>query len=208
MKLSFSFAKTAAPKKSILPTHRATDESPQRREILVISAEGGIVTEKTPEDIELESKVPLVIPCKRNFSKPEREIEQTKTLHEKNLKSLEDTAGILTGEVVHHREHAHECTHTEPEQKPVKKQKTSILMQIHEARARGEIRDAPDQETRSYDPDDFGWAVLRGMGYDESNDEGLKHDVTKDVVGNRAKLGLGVKRESVVLPTDKVDKKK
>ena len=38
------------------------------------------------------------------------------------------------------------------------------------------------------------------MGYDETKDSGP--DVTKDVIGNRSKLGLGVKMDTFKLPTE------
>jgi hypothetical protein len=206
MKLSFSFAKSAAPKRTVIPLEPPKEDA-DRRQVIEISGEAGVVTEKSPEDIESESGLPLIIPCRTSFVKVESEIISPGGFHDADFKRLENQAGIITGQVVcHRRTDSHETTSGV---KPVKKQRMSILMQIREAKSRGEIKDAPDQEIRTYDPDDFGWAVLRGMGYDESKDEGLGgRDVTKDVIGNRNKLGIGVKLESISLPTDHLLKKR
>lgn len=64
-------------------------------------------------------------------------------------------------------------------------------MQIRAARERGLVKDAPDAPLRSFDPDQFGWALLRGMGYQGSEEESA--DAPQPVAGNQGRLGLGVK---------------
>jgi len=193
MKLSFSFAKSAPTKRTIVVPQPVPDE-PQRRQVLGVSEDGKLVIEKTAEDIEAEKAGTFVIPCKSHFVRAKRDPNTKPITHDDQLRKLENKSGIITGDT---------AVNPLNSQPAPKKKRVSILMQIRESRIRGEVKDAPDQETRTFDPEDFGWALLRGMGYDESQDEGLKHDVTKDVVGNRSKLGLGVKLESIQLPTEK-----
>lgn len=195
MKLSFSFSKVAAPKKQ--PVFQSSAESAARREVLEVSKDSGIVTEKTPEDIQEESKKNLVIPCRTLYTKAERDHVDLSHVSHDGLKPFENSAGLIPSTATDSMQIGME-QHTNL---PAKKKHKSILMQINEAKKRGMVRDAPNQETRSLNPEDFGWAVLRGMGYDESEDN--SSDVSKSLIGNRARLGIGVKIESLKLPTDR-----
>ena len=190
MKLSFSFAKTAAPKRAVVQA-QVQEKVESKKEILEVSATEGIITEPLTHDQASESESRLIIPCKSNYQRPEKIESTSEHIHDAELQELRDMPGLIPVSV----------SSKVDESNPVpKKQRTSILMQIRQARARGEIHDAPDEPAHKYDADEFAWGLLRGMGYDESKDTGP--DVTKDVVGNRSKLGLGVKLESIKLPTD------
>jgi hypothetical protein len=200
MKLSFSFAKTAAPKRQVVQA-QVIETGEQKREILEVSTSAGIVTEPSIQDSLANDGRPLVIPCKSHYSRPERITPIGENITNDDLHKLQDTAGL----VVQPRSDADKNEgggNLDQGNVTVvqKKQRTSILAQIREARARGEIRDAPDEPNHLYNADEFAWGLLRGMGYDESKDSGP--DVTKDVVGNRSKLGLGVKPDQIKLPTD------
>ena len=71
-----------------------------------------------------------------------------------------------------------------------KRKGTSLLMSIRAARQRGEVNDAPDQPKRAYEPEDFAWGVLRGMGYDPANDKSSP-PADLPVKSNREKYGIG-----------------
>lgn len=193
MKLSFSFAKTAAPKRAVVPA-QVVEKSESKREIVEVSASAGIVTESHKSDQLAEGEAQLIIPCKSHYIRPMKSESSGERIHDAELQTLQDTPGLVSG--------SGDPTKVS-NQKP-KRPRTSILMQIREARARGEIRDAPEEAAHRYDADEFAWGLLRGMGYDESKDDGP--DVTKDVVGNRSKLGLGVKLDSIKLPTNQLKK--
>ena len=202
MKLSFSFSKAAPMKKPVIiqPVEKEPD---QRREVVGISQKAGIVIEKTQLDIDEEERGNLVIPCKTLYSNPEKERLDLRNVGHDGLKAMENQAGLISqppgrASSTNTRGDLDMQDSTLPP--PQKKRASSILMQIHAARKRGEIADAPNQEFRHIDPDEFGWALLRGMGYDEATDQ--SPDVTKTVTGNRTKLGIGVKLDSVVLPSD------
>ena len=194
MKLSFSFSKAAAPKKQIA-VHQKEPEV-VRREVVSIN-EGSAVelTGSSHETEEMMNQV-LVIPVKTIYSKPERPKLDLSHVDQNALKKFENTAGIIGDRAVSSGEVAKEGTSG----KGVKRA-GSILMQIQAAKKRGDIRDAPDVARQNLDPEEFGWALLRGMGYDPDTD--TSPDVTKTVVGNRTKLGLGVKASSIALPTEK-----
>ena len=194
MKLSFSFAKTAAPKRSPVQA-QVVQELDIKREILEVSAESGVITEPTKLDVSADDHTHLIIPCKSHYHRPEKIQSAEDHIHDSELQQMRDKPGLLPVSATQ----ANNGTFPVP-----KKQRTSILMQIREARARGEVKDAPDEAVHKYDAEEFAWGLLRGMGYDESKDTGP--DVTKDVVGNRSKLGLGVKLDSIKLPTDRSNK--
>jgi hypothetical protein len=202
MKLSFSFTKTAPPKRPVfIPVQ--PEEPDNKREVVEISSTAGVIVEKTAEDIEAEKSKTFVIPVKSYRTESKSDTNGPPILPEGSLVSMESTPGIIAGD-----------THTTAPSVGIqhvavgaKKPKTSsVLMRIREAKLSGAVHDAPDQDNRTYDPEDFGWALMRGMGYDPSTD--TSPDVTKDVIGNRVKRGLGVKPEHVGLPTDVVKPEK
>ena len=187
MKLSFSFSKTVAPKKQVQVQH---EEIPKvsKREVLTITEGSEIVLEKSGEDGQESGE--LIIPVQTLYVKPERPPTDTAEPERGSLYKLENTPGVIAGK---------KRSVSDPTEEPVPKKRTgSILMQIREAREKGKIKDAADITERVLDPDQFGWALLRGMGYDPSTDS--SPDVTKTVVGNRAKVGLGAKLDNVKLP--------
>ncbi len=195
MKLSFSFAKTVPPKRPIV-IQNEEKEPDTRREVLEISTDAGVVVEKTAEDLEAERTQILVIPVK-SFRTAHKEVgTKPEALPDGALANKETVPGLIGGDIVAHSPKAG----LQSSEDHGKKQKTSVLMRIHEARQAHAASDAPDQEKRSYDADDFGWALMRGMGYDPSKD--TSPDVTKDVLGNRTRRGLGVKPEDVELPIE------
>ena len=194
MKLSFSFTKTAAPKRTVVSAQVA-DNSEIKREVVAVSHSSGILTQSTAVDQEAQVDVPLVIPCKSSYSRPSKNDSIKAESSNEELSKLQNQPGLISKpkcDVV--------GMNDESAQPNIKKARTSILMQIREARVRGEVRDAADELIHKYDADDFAWGLLRGMGYDETKDSGP--DVTKDVIGNRSKLGLGVKMDTFKLPTE------
>jgi hypothetical protein len=172
-----------------------------------VSSEG-VHVEKTQEDLETDASKILVIPCRRLYEKPEITKSDLSEVGHDKFKNLESTSGIINASELSPKKDEPLVGLVEANDavscQPPKKKHMSILMQIKRARERGEIRDAPDQDTKTIDPEDFGWAVMRGMGYDPSTDE--SPDVTKSSVGNRSKLGIGVKLHSIALPTDRIPK--
>ena len=203
MKLSFSFSKTAPPKKVVHVQPQQVDPQTLMREVIAVSSSGGIMVEKTAEDLEREAVKTLVIPCRTLYTKLERTALTTNVSGDSDL--VDDSVGSpkMRKQPVGLTAVAPDLDSTHASSQS-KRAKSSILMQIMEAKRRGDVIDAPTQEVRTLDANEFGWALLRGMGYDESKESAV--DVTKTVVGNRAKLGIGVKLDVVTLPTDKSKK--
>ena len=203
--LSFSFSKTAAPKRRV--TVGPTEPVPSRKEVLSVSS-GGVHVEKSQEDLDTDGPKILVIPCRRLYDKPEITKSDLSEVGHDKFKTLESTSGIINASEPLLKKDEPMAGLVEANAavscQPPKKKHMSILMQIKRARERGEIRDAPDQDTKTLDPEDFGWAAMRGMGYDPSTDE--SPDVTKSTVGNRSKLGIGVQLGSKALATDRISK--
>jgi hypothetical protein len=200
MKLSFSFAKTAAPKRQLVHA-QVIESGDQKREILHVSESAGIVTESPPQDAPGAEGTTLVIPCKSHYTRPDRNGQIGENITNEDLQRLRDTSGLLIypkADSVTGEKDGESSSRNDSLVR--KKPRTSILAQIREARARGEVQDAPDEPNHKYDAEEFAWGLLRGMGYDESKDKGP--DVTKDVVGNRSKLGLGVKLDQIKIPSE------
>ena len=193
MKLSFSFTKVAPPKKVLQVQLPSETDAEKRREVMAISAESGVVIQKTEEDIEAERIKTMVIPCKTLYTKPESTID---TRPNTSVDEAIPSISLTTVGLVKNPNFVDPASSGEA---PAKKVKQSILMQIMEAKKRGEVQDAPTQDVRSLDASEFGWALLRGMGYDESKE--TAETVNDSVIGNRMKLGIGVK--SIPLPSDK-----
>lgn len=191
MKLSFSFSKTAAPKKQVLV--HSHEPVVTVREVVSVNEKVGVEVHKSTLDVEDQDEE-LVIPVKTLYVRPDRAKVDLSQVGHDALKQFENTSGIIAQESGMRTEQPSGAVHA-------KKRPGSILMQIQAAKKRGEVRDAPDVPRRQLDPDEFGWALMRGMGYDPEKD--TSPDVTQTVVGNRTKLGLGVKAESIALPTDK-----
>jgi hypothetical protein len=187
MKLSFSFSKTVAPKKQIQVQQEEVSKV-NKRQVLTITEGSEIVVEKSAEDAQEAGE--LVIPVQTLYIKPERSPVDSADPEMRSLSKLENTPGVIAGKK--------RIVNYSAEETVQKKRPGSILMQIREAREKGRIKDAADVTERVLDPDQFGWALLRGMGYDPSTD--TSPDVTKTVVGNRAKIGLGAKLDIVKLP--------
>lgn len=203
--LSFSFSKTAAPKRRV--TVAPTEPVPSRKEVLSVSSEG-VHVQRTQEDLDTDASKILVIPCRRLYEKLEITKSDLREVGHDKFKNLESTSGIINSSEPSLKTDEPMVglveANSELSCQPPKKKHMSILMQIKRARDRGEILDAPEQDTKTLDPEDFGWAVMRGMGYDPSTDE--SPDVTKSTLGNRSKLGIGVKPDSIALPTDRISK--
>lgn len=197
MKLSFSLAKTAAPKRKIEIQHIEKLDS-EKREVVNVSQGNGILVEKSEEDIISESQKNLTIPVSTLYQRRTKQSSEVLTISHNSLRSLEHKSGIIAGDMK-------ESTRTDVAEEPSrKKQSGSILMQIRNARERGLIQDAPESDSRIYGPEQFGWALLRGMGYDPDKD--AAPDVTPTIVGNQGRLGLGVKPEYQSVPPNSINK--
>jgi hypothetical protein len=186
MKLSFSLAKTAAPKRKI-EIQNAEPEEP-KREVLTVSADAGILVEQSKEDLLRENQKDLTIPVRTVYERPPRSQSPVEHIPHDRLKRMEGRSGIIAGNI---KDNVESQSSTDDSKPPMKKHSGSILMQIRAAKEKGLVQDAPEQNSRNFDPEEFGWALLRGMGYDSSKD--TSPDSTKKVVGNQGRLGLGVK---------------
>lgn len=191
MKLSFSLAKTAAYKKVTGIQIQESTDITERREVVAISVDEGIIVNKTEEDLEFERVETLVIPCKTLYTAREKRSNNVQGTTDFSI----DVAGPRPIGLILNPSQSVPANNEELV--PAKKGRSSILMQIMEARKRGEVQDAPLQPIRSLDANEFGWALLRGMGYDESKETAVDTKATETVVGNRAKLGIGVKLETL-----------
>ena len=186
MKLSFSFSKSAAPKrKPIISSQNAQDAS--MREIVQISTDSGVVLEKTSLG-ESDTK-DLIIEVKTRYSRPRGQKRDYNSISFDKPLSLETVGGIIPSVLSPPVEPKLE-TNGDPE-RPSKRTQ-SILMQIMEARNRGHIQDAPDVDKPRMDPEQFGWALLRGMGYDTSHDSS---PAARRTASNQEKAGLGSKNQ-------------
>ena len=194
--LSFSFSKKAAPKKDV-PVQQETESKHVMREVEQVSEVSGIETRQEDVSTLNIGDSELVIPCRTIYLKEEKKSLKDNVPLRADLRKSESRPGIIYGESGNELlTSASEFGHVGnvPRKRP-----TSILMQIRAARMRGDISDAPDQVRRGLDPEKFGWAILKGMGYDPSSEEA--QDLTKSLRGgNRAKLGIGMKIESMTLP--------
>ena len=189
MKLAFSFSKSAHPRKE-LRVQDISENNVIAHKVEGVSQAAGIKTTTISSNVETE----MVIPCNTLYSKRASMTLSDPAMPEEKVHLSETSTGLMDGNKrISHSVVNEVC-------QPPRKKTASILMQIREARERGEIVDAPDQERRELDPEKYGWALLRGMGYDPSKDE--SPDVTKTVFGNRAKLGIGVRLESLALPNE------
>ena len=168
--VSFSFKKTVAPKDVIPPLE---DDKPKPRQITSISSLGSVPL--IPDVQTLPAKPEeLVIPCSGLIEK--NAVMQTTTLGDKSapVKIASSVGGFVYL----------------PESLPDRKRKgTSLLMSIRAARSKGEVHDAPDQQSRGYEADEFAWGVLRGMGYNGPTDQGKSEEVVK--ASNRERYGIG-----------------
>ena len=189
MKLAFSFSKSAPPRKE-LRVQDISDKNVIAHRVEGVSQAAGIKTTTISYDVDTE----MVIPCNTLYSKRTSMSLSDPAVPEEKVHLTEISTGLMKGHKRNSASLVNEVC------QPPRKKTTSILMQIREARERGEIVDAPDQERRELDPEKYGWALLRGMGYDPSKDE--SPDPTKTVIGNRAKLGIGVRLESLALPDE------
>jgi hypothetical protein len=185
MKLAFSIAKTAVPKRKV-EIQLQDQESPEKREVIQVSNEDVVVAMNVNDQLK-EQEVELEIPVKTLYVKPERRVTATDPVNSFSLQQYENRGGFVPIE----REKRDGGDVVEANEPPRKKPIRSILMQIKEARESGKVKDAPESTARELDPDKFGWALLRGMGYDPTKD--TSPDVTKTVKGNMTRLGLGVK---------------
>ena len=145
--------------------HSITLDEPIYTAIKSVSASGAI--QPQIEIIEINSKEELVIPCPTRYvSEPPADTHESHTsMKTVGLKEFESVGEL-------------------------KKPKTSILMKIREARESGKLQDAPDIRKRSYDPEDFAWGMLRGMGFDE---ETIKDEAMQESTRSTShdKMGIG-----------------
>jgi hypothetical protein len=205
MKLSFSFSKAVAPKKQAL-LQEGLNLQDRALEVQVVSEASGVMTVEKSDSDDVDGSG-MLIPCKTNYTKPAVKSRASPSRTLDGFKVHEGTSGMIFGGTRPDIETSGTESYPNEVGRPPKKQNgsSSILMQIRSARERGDIVDAPDQERRDIDPEKFGWAILRGMGYDPATDS--SPDASKPVVGNQAKLGLGVKNESVLLPHERAKDK-
>lgn len=183
MKLSFSFSKHVPPKReAIVETHN--DPVGPIREVVEISRESGVVLEKTA--LDTSDSHDLVIEVKTHYSRP-RGRKRFTPMHANDLCLFPETvSGIIKTGVPPPIELNRETSSND--EQPSSKRTKSILMQLAEARSHGFIQDAPDEEKPRMDPDQFGWALMRGMGYDASLDSS---PTARTTVSNHEKAGLG-----------------
>lgn len=186
MKLSFAFSKTAAPKKKAVIQQ---PEKPiiQKREVVALSQDSGLVVQKSDSDI-IDDLEPI-INVKTHYTRPSRRIANNESDPRTSLRHLENKPGIISGSKREHVVTSDKDNMDLEEVQEPKRRPRSILMQIKDAREKGFIRDAPDVQIRQLDPDQFGWALLRGMGYDPSTEPSTESSA--QILGNRAKSGIG-----------------
>ena len=186
MKLSFSLGKAPPPKKKI-EIHAQDIHQPIRNQVVAVSSEGVIKVEKK-ESNGSENPVDLIIPVQSMYTRRVRGAKTTSSIDHDALVKSQHKPGIIAGGK---RAELGQVMFVENPIPPKRRQTGSILMQIRAARESGKIHDAPDVSNRSLDPEQFGWALLRGMGYDGTKDE--PSDVPQSVIRNNGRLGLGVK---------------
>jgi hypothetical protein len=186
MKLSFSFSKHVPPKREAIIETQNEHVEPIR-EVVEISRESGVVLEKTA--LDTSDSHDLVIEVKTHYSTPHgrKRFTPRRPPHDNDLVLLSETvSGIIKTGIPPLIERKRETSSND--EQPSSKRTKSILMQLAEARTHGFIQDAPDEEKPRMDPDQFGWALMRGMGYDASLDSSPS---VRTTVSNHDKAGLG-----------------
>jgi hypothetical protein len=189
MKISFSLTKAPPPKRKI-QIQGSDPAIPARQEVISVSATSGVEVEKCHSEVNSTGGSDLVIPVHSLYTKIPMEDTKAKQVDHGALVKSQNKSGIIAGGKTGQPIQG-DFAYLHRAEPPRKKQQGSILMQIRAAREKGLVIDAPDAPVRSLDPEKFGWALLRGMGYNGSEEEAA--DSSQPVVRNQGRLGLGVK---------------